>query len=185
MEINEKSRLLNRRNFLKKSGLGLLALSLGGTRLFARAASSTWNDVMELAINFEIKAQGRRPYVAVWVEDWTGSPVRTLELWMQHTKYLNHLRRWYNNERGNNRLISSVSSPTRRAGQYSMIWDGLDDNGQAVAAGEYYICVEYARENGPYHLVRGRVNLDTTDFAETFLGGSELGDVHVEFRTRA
>ena len=187
MEINNKSRFLSRRNFLKKSGLTLAALALSKNTLFARAVAPRWGDTMELAIDFELKSRGKKPYVAVWVEDWTGNSVRTLHLWMQQRKgekYLPDLRRWYRNERGNSNLIRTISSPTRRAGQYSVVWDGKDDSGLVLSAGEYYVCVESARENGPYHLIRGRINVDGSLFQETFSGSSELGDVHVELRNR-
>lgn len=59
------------------------------TRLIAEAEKTPiWNGGMELAVDFEIfqaKKSGRyrRPYVAVWVEDHEGYPVRTILLWVQ------------------------------------------------------------------------------------------------------
>ncbi len=187
MKTSKESRYLSRRSFMKKAGIAITALAFSKNTILAQSPNSSFSDSMELVIDFELKSKGKKPYAAVWIEDWTGSSVRTLVLWMQSNKgekYLPDLRRWYRNERNNTNLIRTVSSPTRRAGQYTVVWDGKNDSGQALAAGEYYLCVESAREDGPYNLIRERINLASSSFQETFLGNAELGDVHVEFRER-
>ena len=103
-------------------------------------------------------------------------------------KYLPELKRWHRNDRKrkattNKDIISTVSSPTKRPGTYNVLWDGTNDNGETLDAGEYYICVESAREDGPYNLVRGRVNIGASAFKETFIGNAELGDVHIDYHT--
>ena len=96
----------------------------------------------------------RRPYVAVWVESQGGAPVRTLCLWIQRERWLKDLRRWYRHHRADRPLIDAVSRPTRKPGQYSLVWDGLDDAGEPVSHGEYTIVIEMAREHGTYQLAR-------------------------------
>ena len=59
----------------------------GGTRALVTRAGAPWGDAFELAVNFEINrpdagGRYRRPYVAVWVEDKDGFPVRNLLLWV-------------------------------------------------------------------------------------------------------
>ena len=65
-------------------------------------------DDLEMLITFEINRQGgdarryRRPYVAVWVEDKDGFPVRTLILWVQAggpgPRWIPDLKRWYKDD---------------------------------------------------------------------------------------
>lgn len=210
--VSTESRYLSRRKFLEKSSVAFTALLFGGSALLNQSAlaqpgtvvgntvtenevKAALNKTFELNINFEIKSpnsgRGKKPYVAVWVEDWTGQSIRTLHLWMQQKngeKYLPELKRWHRNDRKRKAttkpdIIKTISSPTKRPGTYSVLWDGTNDNGEFLDAGEYYICVESAREDGPYNLVRGRVNVGTSAFTETFIGNTELGDVHVDYRS--
>ncbi|MCA9837587.1 MAG: DUF2271 domain-containing protein [Trueperaceae bacterium] len=195
MEINSKSRYISRRSFIKKTSAALLALSFGGKSLLAQ--SSTLPENMEMALDFSVIAPGnsryRNPYVAVWVEDAEGQAVKTLALWFQQGKgqrWLPDLVRWYRDEQKRKSvdggdLASTVSSPTRLPGSYSLVWDGLNDKGEAVPLGDYYVCVEMAREHGPYYLIRELVSLGNDAFSATLAGGSELGDVNLEYRSRA
>ncbi|MBV9879678.1 MAG: DUF2271 domain-containing protein, partial [Gemmatirosa sp.] len=89
-------------------------LSIAGLSAFTRAAPNApdatpmpnapkWDDRFELAVDLEIAAQEgfryHRPYVAVWVEDAAGKPVRTLSLWVNTTgrgpRYIRELKRWF------------------------------------------------------------------------------------------
>src|SRR5262249_21105599 len=55
---------------------------------------------MELVVTFEVaQTRGRRPYVAVWIEDKDKVPVRTLALWYQKERWLPDLRSWYRGDR--------------------------------------------------------------------------------------
>jgi hypothetical protein len=196
METKNSSRYLSRRSFLVKGSRAIAALGLGGmfsNRLLAQTDAALWPDTMELAIDFEIIAPNtgryKRPYVAVWTEDASGLPLRTLALWVSKSRWIPDLRRWYNDEQSRQSkdggdLVSMVSSPTRLPGQYNLVWDGLNDAGEAVTLGEYYVCVETAREHGPYNLVREKITLADEPLTADFTGGEELGDVHVEYRVR-
>ena len=73
------------------------------------AARPAWNKEFELVVNFEInhpeaeKGRYRRPYVAIWVEDSEGKPVRTLALWVSlggsgPFQWLPDLKRWYKSD---------------------------------------------------------------------------------------
>jgi NAD(P)-dependent dehydrogenase (short-subunit alcohol dehydrogenase family) len=70
----------------------LAALGLTGVlgRNINAQETALWNDATELAINFEVFAPSsgryKRPYIAVWIEDASGFPVRTLALWVQTGK---------------------------------------------------------------------------------------------------
>ena len=102
--------MLGRRDMLAR--LAGVALSFTGLSAFgrftpARVAAPKWDDRFELAVDLEIAPQEgyryHRPYVAVWVEDPSGTRVRTLSLWVNTTgrgpRYIRELRRWFSGER--------------------------------------------------------------------------------------
>ena len=98
---------LDRRGALARiAGVALSLTGLTGFRPFRRPeatglAAPKWDDRFELAVDLELAPQeGRRyhrPYVAVWIEDATGRPVRTLSLWVNTSgrgpRYIRELRR--------------------------------------------------------------------------------------------
>ena len=175
-----------------------LGLSLFAPRRVAGAPfAARWNDRFELAVNVEIaQPQGgraRRPYVAVWVENPAGQSVRTLSLWVQNSgrgpRWIPDLRRWYRAERerqsaGGAGLVGTVSSPTRAAGAYTVLWNGRDDAGQPVDQGEYHVCVEAAREHGTYQLIRQPFTFASRAFRAELGGNAEISRVAVDFRER-
>ena len=101
---------MNRRTLLAR--LATVAASYTGLTAFARPRGGSfggpaWDDAYELAVDFSIAQpnEGRyhRPYVAIWVEDAAGQPVRTLSLWVNNSgrgpRYIHELRRWFGAER--------------------------------------------------------------------------------------
>jgi thiamine biosynthesis lipoprotein ApbE len=120
-----------------------------------------------------------RPYVAVWVTDADGKPVRTLAFWGTKRKYIPDMSKWYGvMSTGAPAVIDAVTRATRPVGEYTLEWDGLDDAGNAVKAGPYTFWFEAAFENGP-HSLRSTM-LDCTNGAVTgafettpaFVGGT-------------
>jgi hypothetical protein len=186
---------LHRRDALAR--LAGVVLSLTGLTAFKRFTPSTtapkWDDRFELAVDLEIAAQQgfryHRPYVAVWVEDATGRPVRTLSLWVNTSgrgpRYIRELRRWLTAERDQeNALVSTVSSATRLPGQYSVTWNGRDDLGKVVDQGTYRVFIEAAREHGSYQLMQQALTLAVTPVAADMPGNEEIGRARVEYRLR-
>jgi thiamine biosynthesis lipoprotein ApbE len=166
----------------------------------APAAQGAWNPAYELLVRFEINAPPgagfgyRRPYVAVWVEDAEGVPVRTLVLWMMKggpgPRWLPDLRRWYRGDQvrklvDDADLVATVAKATRPPGTYSVAWDGKDDAGKAVAAGTYTLAIEAAREHGTYQVIRQELTLGETPFAQELKGNVEIKSASVEYRRRA
>ena len=105
------------------------------------------------------------PYIAVWIEDVAGELVSTVALWFEQRRrgqrWLDHLARWYGQDLDS---ITTISSATRAAGSYDVVWDGTiwdgTGNGVPVAAGDYVLCIEAVREDGPYSLICEPVSLN-------------------------
>ncbi len=88
----------------------------------------------------------RRPYVAVWVENADAKPVRTVTVWGNNPRWIKDLPQWW--KFGKNYNLTDVTRATRAPGKYSLVWDGKDDKGNALAQGTYTLFVEVHREHG-------------------------------------
>ncbi|WP_407572620.1 DUF2271 domain-containing protein [Deinococcus altitudinis] len=191
-----KNGIVTRRHFLVHSAVATLSLALGSRLGLAAAGTSkaAWTTANELAISFTTFSSStfgrvQRPYVVVWIEDASGTPVRTVSLWMLNpprgTRYLDELRRWYSAASTDNALLPTTTSPTPVAGSYTVVWDGKNDKGASVSQGDYFVCVESAREHGAYSLVRQRITVGAVPFKKSLGANAELKDVAVELRKRA
>jgi hypothetical protein len=159
-----------------------------------------WGDEFELVVNFEINrpdAEGgryRRPFVAIWVEDKDGFPVRNLTLWVSlggpgPWEWLKDMKRWYRSDQNRKRvdkkdMVLTISRPTRPPGKYSVIWDGKDDHGKPLDRGEYTVFIDAAREHGTYQGIRKQVTLADGPFAEELEGGIEIKSASIEYRRK-
>lgn len=126
-------------------------------------------------------ARYRRPYVAVWLEDKDGFPVKTAILWMQTEqpgpRWHRDLTRWYRTNRMRKTaektdLIGTISGATRGAGEYQAIFEGTDNAGKPLPDGVYTLCLEVAREHGTYQLIREQVELNGKPIAPKELKGN-------------
>ncbi len=119
-------------------------------RVAAAATESAWPAGYDLTITLTLKPPaagfGRRPYVAVWVEDARGKLVRTVALWASRPRWIRDLHAWWAQTSGNG--IASMARATRPPGRYRLTWEGLDDQGRQLPAGVYGIFVESNREHG-------------------------------------
>lgn len=125
-------------------------------------------------------AEGGRvhsPYIAVWIEDTAGELVQAVSLWYKSDegKYLKDLKRW--NSKNNRDAL--MTGPTRIPGSFSVAWNGTDLAGASVAAGDYFVCIEAARENGPYQIVRESVPVSGALAPTTLTPNGELTAVSV------
>ncbi len=152
---------------------------------------------MELAVGFEIfRVEGgryQRPYVAAWVEDKDGFPVRTLLLWLLQSekgqRWIPDLRRWHRGDQirrlaEDKDLVATVSGATRNPGKYSVVWDGKDDQGVAVKPGTYTFYLESAREHGAYQLMKHEFTVGGAPFTAALKDADELKGVTLEYRRR-
>jgi hypothetical protein len=176
---------ISRRSFLVQATGAALTLLVGKTL----AQTAKLSTAMKLDVHFEISAPGgfryRPPYVAVWLENSQGAPVHTLALWFEQSnkgpRWLNELKRWYRS----GDLEKTTSSPTRQPGKYTLTWDGKDDKGNLLNQGEYYVCIEMAREHGPYQLFREKLNLTASAVKQAFTPNGELKTVNLEYLKRS
>lgn len=142
----------------------------------------------QMLITFSYVAAGdglgrvRNPYVAVWVEDSDGELVDTISLWYLQTqkgaRWLPDLRRWYAVDGGES-TVDTISSATRTPGDYSLAWDATGLDGSSIEQGEYFVCIESAREHGPYSLIREPVVLNGEEFALELQDDGELTNATV------
>lgn len=146
-----------------------------------RQAGSTGS---QLQINFTYEADGGRvhsPYIAVWIEDPAGDLVQTVSLWYKsdESKYLRDLKRWSSK----NNSAALTTGATRIPGSFAVAWDGTELDGAAVDAGDYFVCIEAAREDGPYQLIRELVAVSETLTPTPLTPNGELTAASVELIT--
>lgn len=137
----------------------------------------------EVAVHFTYQPAGGRgrvnnPYVATWIENGGGELVATLGLWYlqgpKGRKWLNDLRRWSSVDGS---PASTTTSATRAPGDYAVLWAP----GDSAARGEYFVCIESAREHGPYSLIRQQFTLGDGPFTTTLPSQGELTNASIEF----
>jgi thiamine biosynthesis lipoprotein ApbE len=160
-----------------------------------------WGDEFELVVDFEINrpdaeaGRYRRPYVAIWIEDKNGFPVRNLMLWVSQGgsgpfQWLPDLKRWYRADQARRLvdktdMVLTMSRPTRPPGKYSVIWDGKDDRGKPLDRGDYTLFIDSAREHGTYQSIRKPLTIAGKPFAEELKGNVEIKSASIEYRPKA
>jgi len=156
----------------------------------------TKGELLELVVQFELAKAERydyhRPYVAVWLEDEEGRPVRTGLLWLETKQpgpqWHRELIRWHRNDQTRRKtdetdLIGTISGATRGPGEYKVVFDGLDDRGKPLKAGKYTLLLEASREHGEYQLTRAPLTLGKEPIGPTKLkGGVEISAAAYEYR---
>lgn len=122
-----------------------------------------------------------RPYVAVWVETEQREGIKTLIVWHEGHDWLKDLRQWWR-RLGRSAVppIDGVSGATPKPGQYSVVWDGLNADGQPVEPGTYIINIEAARENGGRDFHRQKIVIGQNASQNyRYEGKVELKDVKI------
>ena len=153
----------------------------------AAAAVSGSAMAADLTVSVEIPrlsvATYHRPYVAVWIERPDTTAVRTLSVWYEVSNvtegkdWLKDMRTWW--RRGGRALslpMDGVSSATKAPGRHAVTVPAarLRD----LAAGDYVMVVEAAREQGGREAVRVPFRWGAANTARAS-GTTELGAVSV------
>lgn len=183
--------------YTRRRLLAWLGSTLALGSIVQQSKAANWDDNFELVVQFTIdrptSGRNAKPYTAVWVENTKGDSMRTLALWIQTggrgTSYISSLKQWLQAERYRKAdfggsLIETASTPTRPPGQYTVVWNGRNDNNQPVGQGEYLIVLESAREQGPYGLVFKRLELGTTPFKLQLGDSGDIKEVTLTYRKR-
>ena len=153
-----------------------------------------FNGGMELKIDFEINNPGgggpyRRPYVAVWIEDAKGFPVRTLTLWVAGSRWVPELRRWHRSDQVRRKIdefdLVARAGSTRKPGKYSVVWDGRDGDERLCPSGEYTVYIEAAREHGTNQVIRQKLTLAAEPQKHELAGNIEIKAAQLEYRRAA
>jgi thiamine biosynthesis lipoprotein ApbE len=146
----------------------------------------------EVVITLELMQQAgfaKRPFAAIWVEDADKKTVKTIALWFNKPRWVPDMREWYrkNGEtmKANPTSFSSITSATRSAGKYTLKWDGKDDAGNILPAGNYTIYMEVVREHGGYDLLHQEVECKKKDQSFTLQGVKEVSSAIIEFKKKS
>ncbi len=107
-------------------------------------------------------AEYHRPYVALWIEKPDQSHVANLSVWYdlklkdkEGEKWLKDLRQWWRRSGRSLELpVDGVSAATRPVGQHRLSYRSDAEPLKSLAAGDYRLVVEAAREVGGRELVR-------------------------------
>ena len=146
-----------------------------------------WTAGQELLINVELADLGggaRRPYVAIWIEDEQHKAVRRLALWYRKPRWLPDLRSFSDAQRETPIDLMSIASATRSAGNYSLIWDGKNDQGEYVVQGNYTVFIEAAREHGSYQLMKQTMKFDGKAKTQALSGNEEVSGANLVYKTK-
>lgn len=123
--------------------------ALAGAFLSAEVLASATEYQLSVELPVISEGQYHRPYVAIWVEDSEKNVLKNLALWKQKDKWLPDLKRYYRRVlRAGETQLDGFTGATKGPGSYDIQWDGRSDNNEILAAGEYQLCIEAAREKG-------------------------------------
>lgn len=163
---------------------GLLGSSLAGTVVAA-----------DLVVKVEVPtlnvAAYHRPYVAIWIEKNDQSFVSNLSVWYdlkkrnhEGEKWLKDMRQWWRRSgRDLTMPMDGLSGATRVAGEHTMVFSGKSAALTNLAAGDYKVIVEAAREDGGREVVKVPFTWGGKTLAtNTEKGSHELGAVSVSVK---
>lgn len=158
----------------------------------ARQASSGWDNYLieefepasyedfKLTLDYSIPyptdlRNYEKPYVAIWVSTDDNRAIKNLILLGENERWAGSNTRWWRYVGNRSGLIEkdNVTKPTRPPGEYQLIWDGRDDSGELIPAGDYLLNVEFSREHGghryrsmPFSITEGTQVLEQSRYGE-------------------
>jgi hypothetical protein len=136
-------------------------------------------------------AEYHRPYVAIWLERPDQSFVGNLAVWYdlklkdnEGTKWLKDMRQWWRRSgRELNMPVDGLSSATRAPGEHKLTIDTAKAPLSGLAAGEYHLVIEAAREVGGREILRIPFQwpVKATESLKA-QGGHELGEISLALK---
>jgi thiamine biosynthesis lipoprotein len=168
------------------SDAGIPFASARWPRLLASGDGDTRAASVQLLIDYEIPAidaaRYRQPYLAMWIEDEAGQPVRQLHVLGDRSRWLSELPRWWRHYGRNDPAGAlGIARPTRAPGHYTLAWDGRNDRGDAMPAGRYLLRVEAAREHGGHEDIALPFPLGGATSPLQHTGQSEIGRLRLRY----
>lgn len=147
------------------------------------AAGSLWPKGFQVRLDFTLSLPqgGKRPYVAVWIQDDAGKPVRTVTFWANKPKYYKDMPAWWKIGQKDSTLLKAVTRATRTRGHHSVVWDGLDDAGQPLPPGTYTVNLEVAREHGGHDHKSARIECGTKPAQAELPDGREYTKAQITY----
>lgn len=121
-----------------------------------------------------------RPYVALWLETTDRQGIQTIAIWHEKNDWLKDLRQWWRKAgRKNPHAYDAVTGPTRKPGHYKIQWNSTNDQGN-IPEGEYFLCLEAAREAGGRDFLRQKITLGNgVSQTYTLNGNIEFGTINI------
>ncbi len=165
-------------NLLQAQSPEMLAVAAG--------ASAKWPAGYQAVIDLTIPKinveKYRAPYVSVWVTDANKKIVRTLAVWGKDEKWINSNYVWWKRYGRQMTNLDAVAKPSRHPGNYKLAWDGKDDNGRAVAAGQYIVHIETSREHGDHSYQTINLPVGNKPSKQNLAAQAEIGAVNMNFQ---
>jgi hypothetical protein len=163
-----------------------IALAIGLCAGFATSAAQAAQLDVSLELPKLAVAEYHKPYVAVWLEPAAGGTAVQLAVWYDNGKanrkgeeWLKELRQWWRRAgRSSVMPIDGVTGATRITGPHVLSFTSGAAPLGTLAAGEYVLFVEAAREVGGRELVKIPFSWPSTSPQKlNATGSSELGAV--------
>lgn len=153
--------------------LSFLLITETGVLAAVSAGSSDPGGKLEISFLFERDDAASSQY-AVWVEDLAGKLVKTLYVTDFTTsggfrRRSEGLPTWVSkadrSELSQN-LVEALAASTPKSGEKRYVWDGKDQSGKSVEAGEYRFCVESSCRWSERSFFYGNLRVDSAATAE-------------------
>ena len=137
-----------------------------------------------LSIEYQIphinEGKYHRPYLALWITDTRNKSVRHLMLLGESERWAKENTRWWRRVgRKIPGVLEAVARPTRLPGKYHLSWNYLNDQGQPVEPGKYWLHMEAAREGGGHDYQKISIDTGTGWLEHTLPAKGELGPVAI------
>ena len=163
---------------LKTLGLTLFFLTFINFTVVANPNSSTPTTLnIELTLKQQL-GEYHPPYVASWIENSQGKPVRTLLLWREQAKWLKDIRRWWRKVgKKDAELVDAITSATRITGKYPLSFLAENDEKSSLQKGRYTLFIEVVRENGGRAIIRQPFTLNGEKATFTLAATNETDEI--------
>jgi hypothetical protein len=163
---------------LKQFGLTIIFFTFINFTVIANPNNSTPTTLnIELTLKQQL-GEYHPPYVASWIENSQGKPVRTLLLWREQAKWLKDIRRWWRKVgKKDAELVDGITSATRITGKYPLSFLAENDEKASLKKGKYTLFIEVVRENAGRAIIRQPFSLNGEKSTFTLAATNETDEI--------